>query len=83
MKLLVLEYERRIRTIEQDKREYQEKREHEVRLLYQLLEERKQWQTTKTGSIKVTDRKLEAIDTARIIQKLEREPRAEEGSCSG
>lgn len=83
MKLLVLEYERRIRTIEQDKREYQEKREHEVRLLYQLLEERKQWQTTKTGSIKVTDRKLEAIDTARIIQRLEREPRAEEGSCSG
>ena len=83
MKLLVLEYERRIRTIEQDKREYQEKREHEVRLLYQLLEERKQWQTTKTGSIKVTDRKLEAIDTARIIQRLEREPRAEEGSYSG
>lgn len=83
MKLLVLEYERRIRTIEQDKREYQEKREHEVRLLYQLLEERKQWQTTKTGSIKVTAIKLEAIDTARIIQRLEREPRAEEGSCSG
>lgn len=78
-----MEYERRIRTIEQDKREYQEKREHEVRLLYQLLEERKQWQTTKTGSIKVTDRKLEAIDTARIIQRLEREPRAEEGSYSG
>ena len=64
LRMVMREYERRIREIEGERREQEEKREKEVKIMRELLEERQQWQARQ-------------MDTARVISRLEGK-RAEE-----
>lgn len=57
MRLLIQEYERRLRTVEQDKQICLERQQTEVRLLHQLLEERKHLHPRGT---------VESLDSARL-----------------
>ena len=63
--------------VEREKKEQAAKREYEGRLIKQLLEERRQWQTTVEKTKKAKD-----CDTARIIRSLQ-DNSVEDGSCRG